>query len=99
MTTHVLRITHTVREYDEWKRMFDSDPLDREGSGVRSFRIERAVDDPNAVFGELEFDSRDDAERMLVKLRELWDRTDTVSDASGRVAELVEVGSPSHAHA
>jgi hypothetical protein len=96
MTTYVLRITHTVRDFDEWKRLFDSDPLDRAGSGVRTLRLERAVDDPNTVFGDLEFDSRDEAERMLVKLRALWDRTDTISDASGRVAELVEAGSPSH---
>ncbi len=96
MTTHILRITHTVPDFDEWKRMFDSDPLDREGSGVRTFRVERAVDDPNLVFGDLEFDSCEDAERMLVKLRALWERTDMISDASGRIAELVEVGTPSH---
>lgn len=96
MPTHILRITHTVPDFDEWKRMFDSDPLDREGSGVRTFRLERAVDDPNVVFGDLEFDSLEAAERMLVKLHELWERTDMISDASGRIAELVEVGHPSH---
>jgi hypothetical protein len=96
MATHVLRITHTVPDFHEWKQMFDSDPLDREGSGVRRFRVERAVDDPNVVFGDLEFDSLDEAEQMLVKLRALWDRTDSISDASGRIVELVEVGTPSH---
>lgn len=96
MPTHVLRITHTVPDFVEWKRMFDSDPLDRAGSGVRTFRVERAVDDPNLVFGDLEFDSREEAEQMLVKLHALWDRTDSIRDASGRVVELVEVGTPSH---
>lgn len=96
MTTYIMRITHAVRDFDEWKRVFDSDPLDRAGSGVRAYRLERAVDDPNFVFGDLEFDSLDDAERTLEKLRAIWEQSDIVKDPSGRIVELVETGAPSH---
>ena len=67
-----LHIEHTVTNYDEWKRMFDSDPLDRKGSGVTSFRVMRPVADSGSVMIDLEFDSRDAAERMSTALEALW---------------------------
>lgn len=33
----ILRIQHSVPNFESWKRAFDSDPMDRKGSGVRSF--------------------------------------------------------------
>ena len=30
MTTTILRIEHTVPDFDAWKKAFDSDPLGRE---------------------------------------------------------------------
>jgi hypothetical protein len=35
---HILRIEHPVPNYNAWKAAFDSDPIDREGSGVRRYR-------------------------------------------------------------
>lgn len=67
-----LHIEHTVTDYDAWKRMFDSDPLDRKGSGVTSFRVMRPVGDTGAVMIDLEFASREAAERMSAALAELW---------------------------
>lgn len=67
-----LHIEHTVTDYDEWKRMFDSDPLDRKGSGVRSFRVMRPVGDSGSVMIDLEFDSREAAEKMRTGLEGLW---------------------------
>ena len=67
-----LHIEHTVTNYDDWKRMFDSDPLDRKGSGVTSFRVMRPVSDSGSVMIDLEFDSRDAAERMATALEGLW---------------------------
>ena len=67
-----LHIEHTVTDYDAWKRMFDSDPLDRKGSGVTSFRVMRPVGDSVSVMIDLEFDSRDAAERMSTALEGLW---------------------------
>jgi len=67
-----LRIQHAVPSFDGWKRAFDRDPMDRKGSGVRRYHVQRSVADPNFVFIDLEFDTVEVAERMLAKLRHLW---------------------------
>jgi hypothetical protein len=38
---YILRIEHPVPDYDTWKASFDSDPIGRERSGVRRYRILR----------------------------------------------------------
>jgi hypothetical protein len=65
---HILRIEHPVPNYDAWKEAFDSDPIDREGSGVRRYRILRATDDPNYVMIDLEFDRASEAEAVRAAL-------------------------------
>ena len=67
-----LHIQHSVPDFDGWKRAFDNDPMDRKGSGVRRYHVHRSVADPNFVMIDLEFDSRDEAERLLENLRKLW---------------------------
>jgi hypothetical protein len=37
----ILRIEHRVSNYGGWKQAFDSDPVDRKGSGVRRYQILR----------------------------------------------------------
>lgn len=68
----ILRIEHSVPDYDAWKQVFDSDPLDRKGSGVRRHRVYRRSDAPNAVAIDLEFETSEQAEQMRTKLLELW---------------------------
>ena len=68
----LLRIQHAVPNFDAWKRAFDSDPMDRKGSGVRRFQIHRSVAEPNFVMIDLELDSASAAEALLQKLRQLW---------------------------
>jgi hypothetical protein len=68
----ILRIQHSVSNFDGWKRAFDGDPVNRKASGVRRYHIHRSVADPNFVMIDLEFDSASDAERMLAKLRNVW---------------------------
>lgn len=87
---HVLRIEHSVTTFEAWKEAFDGDPLGRERSGVRRYRILRGVDDPSFVMIDLEFDGAGEAEEFLARLGDLWDRVDIMRDPSGRVAELVE---------
>ena len=67
-----LHIEHRVTDYDAWKRMFDADPLDRKGSGVTGYRVMRPVGDLGAVMIELDFESREAGEKMIVALEELW---------------------------
>ncbi len=52
-----MRIEHPVPNFEGWKEAFDSDPVGRERSGVRRYRISRAVDDPNFVTIDLDFDT------------------------------------------
>ena len=69
---YVLNYWHTVSDYGEWKKVFDSDPLGREASGIRRFTIERPVDDEYRVIGHLEFDSLGEAESFAARLQEVW---------------------------
>jgi hypothetical protein len=68
----ILHIQHTVPNFEGWKRAFESDPIDRAGSGVRRYHVHRSVTDPNFVMIDLEFDTLADAEGLLEKLRRLW---------------------------
>lgn len=88
----VLRIEHPVPDYETWKLAFDADPVDRERSGVRRYRILRATDDPNYVMIDLEFDTADDAEALLASMRVIWDRVQgtLISDPRARIVEPVE---------
>jgi hypothetical protein len=69
----LLRIQHAVPTYDGWKQAFDSDPVDRLGSGVRRYSIHRPVDDRQFVMIDLELDSAEEAQALLARLRQLWE--------------------------
>jgi len=68
----ILRIQHTVPNYEGWKRAFDSDPMNRKASGVRRYQVHRAVADQSFVMIDLEFDTIAEAEKMLDRLHQLW---------------------------
>lgn len=68
----ILRIQHSVSNFEGWKRAFDGDPADRKGSGVRRYHIHRSVTDPNFVMIDLEFDTLSEAQKLLEKLRRVW---------------------------
>lgn len=87
---HVLRVEHSVSNYDDWKKAFDSDPIGRKKFGVLRYRILRATEDPSHVMIDLEFDSSGEADRMHHALRELWGRVDVMRDPQARAAEVVE---------
>jgi hypothetical protein len=88
----ILRIDHAVSDYDGWKAIFDSDPVDRQRSGVRRYRVMRGVDDPSHVSIDLEFETSGEAEVMLSALREVWDRVSgtVISDPQARIVEVAE---------
>lgn len=67
-----LRIEHAVPSFDLWKQAFDNDPADRKGSGVSCYRLARAIDDPNYVTIDLEFDNVADARRLLAFMEQVW---------------------------
>ncbi len=69
-----MRIEHAVPDFDDWRQAFDSDPVGRERSGVRRYQVHRAIDDPNHVFIDLEFDTTSEAESFLAAMRSVWER-------------------------
>jgi hypothetical protein len=68
------------------------DPVGREKSGVRSYRVLRPIDDPKFVLIDLEFDTAGEAEALLASMRAVWDRVagTIVSNPQARIVEAVE---------
>ena len=89
---YVLNYWHSVPDYAEWKKVFDSDPLGREASGIRRYSIERPVDDQHTVIGHLEFDGLAEAETFAGRLQEVWKGLggQVVSNAGHRITEVLE---------
>jgi hypothetical protein len=91
---HVLKIEYPIADYHSWKAAFDRDALDREGSGVRRYRILRPTDDPGYVLIDLDFDEASEAEAYLGALRQAVYSSQQASPASGepqtRIVEVVE---------
>ena len=90
----ILHIEHPIRDFDAWKKAFERDPIGRERSGVRRYRVLRPIDDPNYVIIDLDFDSSSAAESFLVALREVW-RSPAAAPAlvgspQTRIVEVVE---------
>ena len=87
-----LRIEHTVPDYNNWKRAFDSDPINRNKMGVRHYRILRPIDNPNYVIIDLDFDSAQNAEALLAAMREVWKDVERkiMMNPQVRISEIVQ---------
>lgn len=92
---YILRIEHTVINYDGWKKAFDNDPVDRGKSGVKSYRVMRSRDNMNHVMIDLEFESATQAEALLGSLRSVWSNLQgkVITSPKAVIAELVEMRS------
>lgn len=88
----VVRIEHAVPNFEKWKQVFDSDPADRKGAGVRRYQVLRLQSDPNFVMIDLEFDTLDKAEAFLRKMEGIWGGAGraVMVNPSGRIANVVE---------
>ena len=87
---YILRIEHPVADYDAWKAAFDSDPIGRERSGVRRYRIMRTTDDPSHVTIDLEFDSLGEAEAARAALEDPTTPLEVTHGLRVRITEVVE---------
>jgi len=90
----VVQIEHPISDFETWKAAFDRDPVRREASGVRRYRIYRPVDDPKYIAVDLEFDDRDVAEAFRLSLEAMW-RSPQAAPALGgtpraRVVDITE---------
>lgn len=86
----MLRIEHGVSNFDSWKKAFDSDPIGRQKSGVRRYRILRPTDDTNYVMIDMEFDSLKAAENFGSALRNLWGSTEAQKVMQNPKLRIVE---------
>jgi hypothetical protein len=92
---YTLQIEHSVNDYAAWKQSFDSDPADRAGSGVVSYRVSRPADGSQRVLIELDFAEREQAESLLDTLRtKVWSGPGRPASLDGspdtRILESVE---------
>jgi hypothetical protein len=62
-----LLMNFEVDNYDEWKQLFDSDPVGRKAV-AKGHQIFRAADNPNDVFLGVEYPSADDAKEFRERL-------------------------------
>jgi len=67
-----VRIEHPITNFDTWKAAFDRDPVDRRGSGVRRYQVQRPLDDPEYLMIDLDFDTADQATGFLAKMQRVW---------------------------
>jgi hypothetical protein len=56
-----------VEDYDEWKKLFDSDPGGRRGIAT-GHMVSRNVENPNDVFVRTEYRSVEDAKKVRQQL-------------------------------
>ncbi len=68
----IVQMEHPISSFEAWKAAFDRDPVRREESGVRRYRIVRPIDDPKFVAVDLEFDDAPRAEAFRDALETLW---------------------------
>lgn len=89
---HTLRIEHTVPGYEGWKKVFDSDPINRKRSGVKSYRIYRPADDAGLVIVELDFGTMAELQSALQALQNLWNKVQgtVINDPMTRILEIME---------
>jgi hypothetical protein len=64
----ILLLHFEVDDYDAWKPGFDEDPAGRAEAGAMSYKISRAVDNPNEAFIRVEFPSVEHAKAFREKL-------------------------------
>ena len=89
---HILRIEHAVPDFAAWKKAFDSDPLGRQRSGVRRYRVLRPVDDAHYVLVDLEFETLAQAEATQRALRQLRGQVEgkVIEKGKARILEVAE---------
>jgi hypothetical protein len=88
----ILHIEHSVPDFEKWKAAFDSDPVDRQKSGVQSYRISRPVDDRYHAIIDLEFTTTSQAEALLAAMQQVWNTVGgtIMQNPQWRISEVIE---------
>ncbi|MCA9982666.1 MAG: hypothetical protein KDE59_00165 [Anaerolineales bacterium] len=88
----LLRIEHPVPDFDAWKVAFDSDPVNRRKSGVKTHRVLRLVENPCYAIIDLEFETQAEAEALLNAMQQVWQRVagSIMSSPQWQFSEIIE---------
>jgi hypothetical protein len=89
---HTLQIEHDIPNYEGWKNAFDSDPINRKQSGVKSYRIYQPKDNSKFVRIELDFENIDQLNTTFQSLQNLWNKVQgsVMSNPKTTIFELIE---------
>jgi hypothetical protein len=91
---NILHIENTVRDFDEWKAVFDKFDRFRADKGMRSYRMLRQIDDPNKVSVDLEFDTVEAATAFRGALEQIrqtpQSRAQLVAHSEPQLYDVVE---------
>ena len=58
-------IRQNVKDFDQWKKVFDEDGSNRKMASSKGGHVFRALDDPNNVFVLLEFDDLEKTTKFM----------------------------------
>ena len=88
----ILQIEHKVQRFEDWKKVFDSDPIGRKKMGVKRYAVYRLSDDPQYVVIDLEFEDLTGAQATREALRRLWTNVEgkIMLDPKVRTLDVVE---------
>lgn len=96
MTTHTttVHIEHPVKQFDDWKSVFDRFSALRTEHRTLAYEISCPIDDPDYVIIRLDFGVRADAEAFLAAMRGVWSAPTAATVLGGvpqtRITESVE---------
>jgi heme-degrading monooxygenase HmoA len=58
-------IRQKVKDFDEWKKIFDADDKQRKSAGSMGGHVFRSMDDPNEAFVLIEYNDLDKAKKFF----------------------------------
>lgn len=60
-----LLISHKIKDYPEWKSIFNSDAANRDSHGLETVGIGRSIDDPSQIYVMFAFDDEEKVKRYI----------------------------------
>ena len=87
-----LLIRHTVKNYSQWKPIYDEHVAARKAAGCRNEQLFRSLSDPNEVTILFEWDNANDAEIFVESedLRNTMQRAGVIGQPEVRYLEQLE---------
>lgn len=90
----VMVIVHTVKDFDEWRKVFDANESAREASGLTLRALARGTDDPNKVFVVMNVSDMKKAKNFAASksLKKVFQKGEVTSKPELVYANVVRLG-------